>query len=452
VVSAGLDARIAKAQADMAAADAALQAAAPNFGQLVQQVAPAAQVFAALAPGEGFVSVALSDNGGWSFLLRDGQIHVAHIDGGTPRLAKLVKTVRAGIESHTGTPPPFNIGATRELYTATLGGLAGAMKGMTSLVVAPTGPLLSVPFEVLLTGPADPDHLATAPFLVRQMQIAHVPAATNFVALRKVASGSRAQQAWFGFGDFHPVTLSQARASYPAGCGNSAQLFAGLPILPYAVRELSAARQLLSASASDELLGSAFTAPAVLKTPLKNYRILHFAAHALLPTDLHCESEAAIVTSAPAGAKDASGALLTASQITGLDLDANLVILSACNSGGPGAGAAGESLSGLARAFFYAGARALLVTHWEVNDQTAAYLVAYMLGQAEKHPALGFAGALRAAQLAMLDSAGNGSPIALAHPFYWAPLALIGDGSGRKATAMVKAKAIGTAGVRMAQR
>ena len=127
----------------------------------------------------------------------------------------------------------------------------------------------------------------------------------------------------------------------------------------------------------------------MLQTPLKNYRILHFATHALLPTDLRCQNEPAIVTSAPAGRRDASGALLTATDILGLDLDADLVILSACNSGGPGGTTAGESLSGLARAFFYAGARSLLVTHWSVNDQAAAFLVADTLRRMQAEPGAG---------------------------------------------------------------
>ena len=90
-----------------------------------------------------------------------------------------------------------------------------------------------------------------------------------------------------------------------------------------------------------------------------------------------------------------SGALLTASAVVGLDLDADLVILSACNSGGPGGTTAGESLSGLARAFFYAGARSLVVTHWSVNDQVAAFLVADTLRRMRENPNLGVAGALR---------------------------------------------------------
>jgi CHAT domain-containing protein len=285
---------------------------------------------------------------------------------------------------------------------------------------------------VLLTGPADAARLADAPWLVRKFTLAHVPAPSNFVSLRKIATGSRASHPWFGFGDFRPVTLAQAEKSFSGpGCGESAKLLAGLPPLPYARKELEAARALLGADASDELVGPAFTAQGVLKTRLKDYRILQFSTHALLPAELRCQSEPAIVTSAPPNATDASGALLTASEVVGLDLDADLVILSACNSGGPGGTTAGESLSGLARAFFYAGARSLAVTHWSVNDQVAAFLVVDTLRRMKENPNLGIAGALRNAQLAMLADAGKGLPAEIAHPFFWAPFAVIGEGGER---------------------
>ena len=169
------------------------------------------------------------------------------------------------------------------------------------------------------------------------MTIAHVPVGGQFRRVAQIAARSRAAHPWFGFGEFRPVTLAQARASFPgAACADSAALFAGLPPLPFAQRELDAARALLGASPSDEMLGAAFTVPAVRACRLKDYRILHFATHALLPAELRCQNEPAIVTSAPPGALDASGALLTASDVVGLDLDADAVILSACNSGGPG--------------------------------------------------------------------------------------------------------------------
>ena len=109
-----------------------------------------------------------------------------------------------------------------------------------------------------------------------------------------------------------------------------------------------------------------------------------------------------------------------------LDLDADVVVLSACNSGGPGATTGGESLSGLARAFFYAGARSMMVTHWSVNDQVTALLVADTMRRLREGDPDGVAGALRGAELGLLDGAGKSMPAEVAHPFYWAPFVFFG--------------------------
>jgi CHAT domain-containing protein len=425
---AALDKQINDANAELADADAALQAAAPNYGQLVQQVVPAADVLAALRPDEALAAITLTTHGGWSFLLRAGEIDAAPVKGDAAAIAALVKRVRASIESPSGALPTFDTASARALYEATLAPVAARLAGVKALVVAPSGALLSLPFPLLLTGPGDTANLAAAPWLIRNMTVAHVPSAANFVALRK-AGTSRAANPWFGFGGFRPVTLAQAEATFPgAACAGSARLFASLPTLPFAQRELDAARGLLGASASDELLNAAFTADAVRRMALKDYRILHFATHALLPAELRCQNEPAIVTSAPPKARDASGTLLTASDIAVLDLDANAVILSACNTGGPGNSTSGESLSGLARAFFFAGARSMLVTHWSINDQTSAFLVADTLRRLAAGSDGGLAGALQAAQLGLIDRAGKDLPAYVAHPFYWAPFALIGEG------------------------
>ena len=435
---ADLDKAIASAQADLADADAALQAAAPNYGQLVQEVVPATDVLKSLRPDEAFAAIVLTRDGGWTFLLRSGQIAAAPIHGDAAAITALVVRLRASIEETSAGVPVFDIATAQKIYDDTLRSVAPELAGAKSLVVAPSGALLSLPFGVLLTGPADPSNLAGAPWLIRQVAIAHVPSAANFVALRK-AGASRAPAAWFGFGNFHPVTLRQAEATFPsAACHDSAALFASLPPLPSAQRELEAARAIVGGNASDELLGPAFTAAAVQHIDLKRFRILHFATHALLPAELRCQDEPAIVTSAPRGAVNATGALLTTSDIVSLNLDANLVILSACNSGGPGGSTAGESLSGLARAFFYAGARALLVTHWSVNDQAAAYLVVDTLHRLQTAPQAGLAVALQQSELSMLNAAGHGMPAAIAHPFFWAPFAVTGDDGARLQTARQK--------------
>ncbi len=423
--------QVAAAQTTLADADAALQAASPNYGQLVQEVVPAQDVLTALRPGEAFVSMALAPQSGWMFLLRDGQISVAPAKAGSIAIAALVTRVRTTIEPTGNTPPAFDIASSQAIYADTLGQLAPGMDGLTSLVVAPEGSLLSLPFALLLTGPATQDSLATAPWLIQKVAVSHVPAPANFVSLRRVAAISRATQPWFGFGDFRPVTVRQAEQTFPsASCQDSAKLFAGLPPLPFAGRELEASRLLLGGSPADSLEGAAFNTPRVMQQDLHPYRVLHFATHALLPSDLRCQTEPAIVTSDPPGAQNADGALLTSSDITAMQLDADVVILSACNSGGPNGETSGESLSGLARAFFYAGARALMVTHWSVNDQATAYLVAGTLKRIGSDH-LGVAEALRQAQLSMLAGAGHTLPASIAHPFYWAPFALVGEGGGR---------------------
>jgi CHAT domain-containing protein len=423
VDAAELAKQIATAEQVQAEADSDLQAASPGYGQLVQQVVSAQSVLQSLRPGELLVSVVLGNSGGWTFALRDGRVELGHIDGGLDRVGALVKRIRATVELNAaGTLPDFDVGAAQELYSDLFGGVAKPMGDTSSLVVAPSGPLLSIPFGLLLTASADPLRLGDAPWLIRRMAIAHVPAPANFVSLRKVAGTSRANRPWFGFGDFEPIPLALAQRSFPeSNCAQSARELASLGRLPFAGRELEAARQLLGAGVSDELTGRAYTAAAVQRASLNNYRIVHFASHAVLPSELKCESEPAIVTSASPGAKDASGALLTAGQVAALHLDADAIILSACNSGGPG-GAGGESLSGLARAFFFAGARSMLVTHWSVNDQTSAFLVADTLRRFTSQPSGGMEEALRQSQLTLLGGS------ATAHPFYWAPFALIGEG------------------------
>ena len=432
-----LDIQEEKAVADLASRESALQAAAPNYDQLIQQATSATDVLQALKPGEAFAAVTLTAGSGWTFILRDGLVKAGRIEGGAGVIDPLVTRVRKAMEPDL---PAFDAEAAQILYADVFGTIPHGLDGVAALTVAPTGSLLSLPFAVLLTGPADTVHLAKAPWLVRAMSIGHVPSAGNFLALRRVATTSKATNPWFGFGDFRPVTLAQAQKSFPAVCGDSAELLARLPPLPSARQELEIARKLTGATAGDELLGPAFTASAVEKQDLSSVRVLHFATHAILPSDLKCEAEPALVTSAPAGAPDASGALLKASDLAQIKLDADVVILSACNSGGPeGKLGGGESLSTLARSFFYGGARSLLITHWEVSDQAATFIVADTLRRLRAEPGTDVAGALHETQLEVLDRAGASLPPEFAHPFYWAPFALIGQAGVSLPTAKVSA-------------
>jgi CHAT domain-containing protein len=425
-----LDEQIRKAREELAEAGEALQAAAPGFAALVQESVSAHDAQALLGPHEALLSVVMDENEGWSFLLRHDRMVVGRFDGGSKRVNALVTRFRASTDPGTNNQPaPFDIAASQELYTAMFGPVSAGLADVDALDVAPSGSLLSIPFGALLTGPAQADAWNTAPFLIRKMTVSHVPSVASFVNLRQSSKTAQAPDPWFGMGNYRPPTLKQAIASFPPQtCGESARELAGLPPLPGSEKELEIARRLLGASAGDEMLGAAFTAKNVRAAPLNRYRVLHFATHAVLPGELRCQAEPAVLTSTPDNAPDASGGLLTASQIAQLDLDAELVILAACNTGGGNGGAdaaAGESLSGLARSFFFAGARSLLVTHWDANDASTTYLTALFLANLQANPGAGPAAALAAGQRRMLDEA-TGANAAVGHPFYWAVLALIG--------------------------
>ncbi len=441
-----LDDQIRKAREELNEAGEALQAAAPGFAALVQETVSAKEAQALLAPHEALVSVVMAPNEGWVFLLRHDRLAAGRMDGGAKRVNALVAKFRASVEPGADNqPPPFNIASAQDLYTTVLGPVAAGLSDVDALDVAPSGTLLSIPFGALLTGPASADAFDKAPFLIRRMTVSHVPSVASFVNLRESAKTAQAPKPWFGMGDYQAPTLRQALASFPPDtCGQSARELAALPPLPGSEKELAVARQLLGASASDEMLGTAFTAKNVLAAPLKEYRVLHFATHAVLPGELRCQSEPAVLTSTPAGAPDASGGLLTASQIAQMDLNAELVILAACNTGGDDA-VAGESLSGLARSFFFAGARALLVTHWDANDASTTYLTALFLGALQANPAAGPAAALASAQRRMLDEA-TGTNAAEGHPFYWAVAALIGGRGPTTAGTMAQAAGHATGG------
>ncbi|MFC7542444.1 CHAT domain-containing protein [Siccirubricoccus deserti] len=211
---------------------------------------------------------------------------------------------------------------------------------------------------------------------MKRHAVVHVPSPQTLVTLRGTGAASNAPLAYGGFGDFAPPNAAQLLRSFPVDrCAADARLAAGLVRLPGTRREVLEVQRLLNARPQDIRLGTDFTAAALREAELGQRRILHLATHALLPGELSCLQEPSIVVSPPPGAPDADLSFVKASDLLGLKLNADLVILSACNTGGPSGSGGGEALSGLARAFFYAGARGLMVTHWAVNDDAAMLVV-----------------------------------------------------------------------------
>jgi len=182
----------------------------------------------------------------------------------------------------------------------------------------------------------------------------------------------------------------------------------------------------LKADPADIKLGLDANETAVKRAKLDQYRIVYFATHGLVSGDLEgfakTKAEPALALTIPQRPTDFDDGLLTASEIAQLKLDAEWAVLSACNTAAedkPGA----EALSGLARAFFYAGARSLIVSHWSVSDEATARLMIGTFRASASDPRLSHAEALRQSILAMIDAAKSDAE---ADPRLWAPFVVVG--------------------------
>ena len=162
---------------------------------------------------------------------------------------------------------------------------------------------------------------------------------------------------------------------------------------------------------------------------LAQYRVLHFATHGLLSGDVERmaqrQGEPALVLTPPDQPVDADDdGLLMASEVAALKLNADWVVMSACNTAaGDKIGA--QALSGLARAFFYAGGRALLVSHWPVYSDAAVRLTTTAFAELDRNPKAGRAEALQNAMIALIDDRSQADN---AHPAVWAPFVVVGEG------------------------
>jgi CHAT domain-containing protein len=202
--------------------------------------------------------------------------------------------------------------------------------------------------------------------------------------------------------------------------------------LPETADELCAVARQLGGSENAVLLGNAATERALkersARGELAEYAILHFATHGVLSGQVLGAAEPGLILTPPQAsadpkAMDDDDGYLSASEIATLKLNADWVVLSACNTAGP-RGDTAEALSGLARAFFYAGTRALLVSHWEVDSEAAVKLTTRAFAEIAAKPSVSRGEALR---ISMSELLRKGS-VADAHPSQWAPFVVVGEG------------------------
>jgi CHAT domain-containing protein/Tfp pilus assembly protein PilF len=349
-----------------------------------------------------------------------------------------IQTLRAALNPYPDTPKAFDRALAYQLYQQVLGPIEDIISQKMRLSFVLGGALTSLPPQVLLMSDPEGKDPASLDWLVRKYAITILPSVASLKVLRGGNAVSVAAKPMIGFGDpiFGRATQTNAKRQaaalnrslttfYRGGTADAQALAKDLAPLPETADELRAIAETLKASAEDIKLGDAASVTAVKRGPLDNYRVVYFATHALVAGEVEqfakVKAEPSLVLSIPEKPSEDDDGLLRASEVATLKLNADFVVLSACNTAAgdkPGA----EALSGLARAFFYAGAKSLIVSHWTVDSDSAVDLMTGLFDALKVNPHLSHAEALRASMLRMITK----GPY-WAQPKLWAPFIVVGE-------------------------
>jgi len=392
-----------------------------------------------------------------------GHVHVTSL--GAEEMKDLVDSVREALDpgaiASLGDIPHVDFAAAHRLFAEILAPLRAHWGQTGRLIVIPHGALATLPLSLLPTEPVSrkPDSkllfesYRDVPWLARSHAVTMLPSVGSLKALRTTRQRVAGKQPFIGFGDpfFSPAQainagkteLAEADAtrgvlklrSGPQTRSVDSATLALLPRLPdtaFELRSIAAAMQ--TDPAKTLFLGRRADEKIVKALDLTPYRVISFATHGLVTGDLDGLDEPALALTSPQVTGNTEDGLLTMSEILGLKLNAEWTVLSACNTAAA-EGEGAEAVSGLGRAFFYAGTRAILVSNWPVHSGATAGLMTDLFQRQGRQPTLGRAIALQKTRLEMIDTGTQKDQqgqdlFSYAHPIFWAPFTLIGDGGG----------------------
>jgi CHAT domain-containing protein len=440
-----------------------------------------------LRSGEALFSIYTIDDKTFVWAIpQQGRIlfHAAPL--GRKELEKNVKDLRKSLDANPttlGDIPDFDTALAYHLYAELLKPVEMAWKSATDLIVVTSGPLGQIPLDLLPTDPVNPrvekdllfSRYRSIPWLIRKVSVTSVPSVSSLVSLRTIPAGDPKRKAFIGFGD--PVFSKSQMAQMPSQSASTDTLIekekgtmsliasrgmkvkvrgirisekgnldkeeiissqlSQLQRLPDTAEEIRSIAQVLNADmARDVFLGKEATKHRIKTMDLTDRKIIAFATHALVPGDLDGLDEPALALSSPEVTGEKEDGLLTMGEILKLKLNADWVILSACNSGASN-GAGQEAVSGLGKAFFYAGTRSLLVSLWPVETTSARKLVTGIFKVQKTDDTLSRSQALRESMLQLMNDESfvdetTGKIVAsYAHPLFWAPFTIVGE-SGKR--------------------
>jgi len=470
-----INAAIAKLRDERKAAQQQIKQRFPAYANLIDPKPPTVDdIKASLRSGEALISFYFGQDKSFVWAVpKDGDVAFAEVATTAIELEANVRRLRTALEPQVtmvSEIPPFDVGLAYQLYAQLLKPVEPGWQNSKRLIVVTNGALGELPLALLPTASTQIDPQAqplfagyrNVPWLAREHAVTVIPSASALVTLRNLPPGAPSREKLIGFGDpyFNAQEAAEAEAEQnvqvaaadtsDAGAATTRGIplrlraaphtedvdkaeLALLPRLPDTRLELIAMAKALDTDPATALyLGKAANEQNVGSLNLSRYKIVAFATHGLVPGDVDGLTQPALALTAPDIAGTKGDGLLTMEKILALKLDADWVVLSACNTAA-GAGAGAEAASGLGSAFFYAGTRALLVTNWSVHSASARALIADLFRRQSADPMISRSEALRQSMMALIDGPGSADGtgrtiFTYAHPLFWAPYSLIGDG------------------------
>jgi len=394
---------------------------------------------------------------------QNGLSNFANINLTKKDISRDVKILRKALDpgvSSVEDIPPFDVILSNKLYSQIIKPIEQSLSGKNLLISVPHESLAQIPISVLLTekinqppkGSAALKDYQNAPWLIRKIAISQLPSVNALAALRGAKIERNDAQSFIAFADpyFSKAQANNALAkietaqvvntrgkplnlrSVPKTSNVSSAELALLPGLPDTSIEVNEIAKVLNAKPEDIYLNQHASVKKVLETDFSKKNIIMFSTHGLVPGELNGLTQPALALSSPdvTGEKDSDG-LLTMDKILELKLNADWVVLSACNTAS--SDNSSEAVSGLGRAFFYAGARALLVSNWPVDTVSSRELMVDLFKRHNNQEKISKPEALKQAMLNIADKGaariGNTNVVSYfySHPLFWAPFVVVGD-------------------------
>jgi len=392
-----------------------------------------------LSKSEALLFYLTSEDNIFIWVLRHDAMHMITLEIKIQDLEELVMDLRFALEPFNSDILDFDTKQSYVLYDKIFSPIKPYIDGVKNLIVVPDGPLQSIPFSVLATKPSTKiinafNDYKNVPWLGLKYAFTTLPSVSSLRAFRVFSKRNQKTKPhpFIGFGD---PTLEGTQSGdrepsltslFNRGAVADVNEVKKLSSLPETADELRLIANSLGADETALFLGKNATEKTVKNTDLSGSKVIAFATHGLISGEIKGLAEPGLILTPPEIGTSVDDGILTASEVAQLTLFPGLVILSACNTassdGTPGAG----GLSGLAKAFFYAGSRTLLVSHWSVPSEAAKHLTTRMFIFLRENPAMGPAEALRQSMAAMVKDEDN--PL-FSHPLFWAPFTIVGEGA-----------------------